>query len=406
MTVAPRKIGVFVAGGPAAGINGVIKGLVQECANSGITVLGFLDGAYGLVFGRFMHLRREMVENIHLLGGSIIGTSRYRADLDGPDRERILQHLAREGVEGLVSIGGEGTLQLAERLRQMGLRVVHVPKTIDNDIAGVNQTFGFDTAVHEAARMLAAIKLDAQSSGLWFVVEVMGRYTGHLALEAGLASGCSRVLIPEEGPIDVAALANLISTRSRAGAAWGVILAAESANFGDGYLKRHGRLGGVAEELARRLESTCRKRSIRCQIRTSNLGYFLRCAVPTGFDRSYAATLGFGAATFIQDPGYSGQMVTLDDDHLKGVPLETVAGVVKPVDLGGIRYQALQAMAAYESAEADVSGHERVWLSAEQTLGWLDRHTSLDTVSSMAMRLGIPTERLLEVLQEMVPRQE
>jgi ATP-dependent phosphofructokinase / diphosphate-dependent phosphofructokinase len=395
------KIGVFVAGGPAPGINGVIKGIVQEADNSALRVLGFLDGADGLVHGRFVHLTRRMVEDIHIQGGSILGTSRYKMDAEGRDLARILDHLRREGVDGLISIGGEGTLQLADHLRRAGVRIVHVPKTIDNDIAGVAQTFGFDTAVHEASRMLTAVKLDAESSDLWFVVEIMGRYTGHLALEAGLAAGCTRVLIPEEGLVNIDELACMIDTRCRCGQPWGVILIAESAHFGEGCITRYGRLGGVSEALAERLEGVCGERKIPVRIRTSNLGYFLRCAIPTGFDRSYAAKLGLGAAQFIVDPARSGQMVSVVDDHLEAVPMEEVAGKVKAVDLSGIRYRALTAVTAYESARADLVDQTRTRDHAGKTLRWLDSHADAETVSAVAMRLGIPAETLLDVLHDL-----
>jgi len=395
------KIGVFVAGGPAAGINGVIKGIVQEADNQGVRVVGFLDGAQGLLEGRFVHLTRQMVEDIHILGGSVLGTSRYKIDPAGGDIERICANLRHEGIDGLVSIGGEGTLQLADRLRCGGIRIVHVPKTIDNDIDGVAQTFGFDTAVHEASRMLTAIKMDAQAGDNWFIVEIMGRYTGHLALEAGLAAGCTRVLIPEEGEIRVDELVELVRTRARCGHPWGVILVAESANFGQGYITRYGRLGGISDELAVRLEQACKEQGVACKVRTSNLGYFLRCAEPTGFDRSYAAKLGLGAARFILDPARSGEMVTVADDHFAGVPMAQVAGKVKKVDLKGIRFQALSATAAYESARADLQEHERAWQEAPRTLGWLDRHADVETVKNLAMRLGVPVETLLEVLRDL-----
>ncbi|MFN3652324.1 MAG: 6-phosphofructokinase [Armatimonadota bacterium] len=394
------KIGVFVAGGPAAGINAVIKGIVQEADNAGVRVMGFLNGAKGLVDGRFVHLTRERVEDVHILGGSIIGTSRYRIDDRGEDLARICGHLQREGIDGLISIGGEGTLQLADRLRQTGLRVVHVPKTIDNDIAGVEQSFGYDTAVHEAARMLTAIKLDAEASGHWFVVEIMGRYAGHLALEAGLAAGCTRVLIPEEGSIDVGELAELVRTRAASGLNWGVVLVAESAHFGDGHLTRYGRLGGISDALAERLERACAESS-PVAVRTSNLGYFLRCAEPTGFDRSYAAKLGQGATRFILDPERTGHMVTVEGDTFRAVPMEEVAGKVKLVDLDGVRYRALQAAAAYESARADLDAQQRTWEAAPHSIGWLDRNTSMETLSSVAMRLGVGTDDLLKVLEDL-----
>jgi 6-phosphofructokinase len=401
LPASPDKIGVFVAGGPAPGINAVIKGIVQEAENVDVRVSGYLDGARGLVHDHFVDLNRRIVENVHILGGSILGTSRYRIDEEGGDLERIVSQLHREGVDGLISIGGEGTLQLADCLRRAGLRVVHVPKTIDNDIAGLEQSFGFDTAVHEAGRMLSAVKLDAEAGDHWFVVEIMGRYTGHLALEAGLSAGCTRVLIPEDGPINVDDLLALMQTRAACGQDWGVILVAESAHFGEGYITRYGRLGGVAEELANRLDQHCQTAGLRRSIRTSNLGYFLRCARPTAFDRAYAAKLGYGAARFILDPQLSGQMVTVEHDHLVGVPMEEVAGKTKPVDLGGVRYAALCAMAGYESARVTLAGQKRALDGAAKAIRWLDYHADLETIRALAMRLGVPAETVIEVLQEL-----
>jgi 6-phosphofructokinase 1 len=400
-----QKIGVFVAGGPAPGINGVIKGIVQAADIAGLRVFGFLEGARGLVEGRFVRLTRRMVEDIHAQGGSILRTSRHRIDDDGRDIARILENLRHEGIEALISIGGEGTLKLADVLRRAGIRIVHVPKTIDNDIAGVPQTFGFDSAVNEASRMLSAIKLDAEAAGSWFVVEIMGRYTGHLALEAGIAAGCTRVLIPEEGPIQLEELVSLVESRARCGQPWGVILVAESAHFGDGYITRDGRLGGVCETLAERLETGCRARELRTSVRTSNLGYFLRCTEPTGFDRSYAAQLGLGAAQFIQDPALSGRMVTVVDDRLCPVPLEEVAGVAKAVDLQGIRYQALRAISEYESARVELKDQQRALRNAAVHLNWLDRHADPGTIRDLAMRLGVSLPDLLDSLEDLQARE-
>jgi len=400
-----RKVGVFVAGGPAPGINGVIKGIVQAADLSGIAVFGFLEGARGLVEDHFVRLTRQMVEDIHVLGGSILRTSRYRIDDEGRDLARIVENLHREGIEALISIGGEGTLKLADVLRKAGIRIVHVPKTIDNDIAGVTQTFGFDSAVNEASRMLTAIKLDAEAGSHWFVIEIMGRYTGHLALEAGLASGCTRVLIPEEGPIQVNDLVSLMESRTRCGQCWGVILVAESAHFGAGYLTRDGRLGGVCESLAERLTLGAKERGLKVSIRTSNLGYVLRCAEPTGFDRSYAAQLGLGAAEFIQDPARSGQMVTVVEDRLHGVPMESVAGVAKAVDLKGIRYQTLRAIADYESARVELADQQRALQRSAAQLYWLDRHADVETLRELAMRLGVALPDLLDSLEDLKARE-
>jgi 6-phosphofructokinase 1 len=395
------RIGLFVAGGPAAGINAVVKGVVLEADNRDVRVLGYLNGAHGLLYDRFVTLTRRMVEDIHATGGSVVGTSRFRIDEARGDVQTIVRNLEGERIDGLISIGGEGTLQLANVLRRAGVNVVHVPKTIDNDIAGVAQSFGFDTAVHEASRMLSAIKLDAESCGLWFVVEIMGRYTGHLAVEAGLASACTRVLIPEEGLIDVDSLVALIDARARSGLDWGVILVAESAHFGEGHITRYGRLGGVADELAQRLERRCAEREVACKIRTSNLGYCLRAGTPTGFDRSYAIKLGLGAARLLLRDRRFGVMVTVEDNRLGAVPMENVAGVMKKVDLSGVPYRSLQCCAEYESTRIEAEERRRLMAGAARILDWLDRNADMETARELAMRLGVEPETLLAVLQDM-----
>jgi 6-phosphofructokinase 1 len=356
-----RKIGVFVAGGPAAGINGVIKGIVQEAHNEGLEVIGFSDGAEGLLQCRTCLLTRAMVEDIPMMGGSILGTSRIDPRRIDGGVERILANLQSVGAEALISIGGEGTLQLAHLLCQRGVPIVHVPKTIDNDIHGIAQTFGFDTAVNEASRLLGALKLDAETSSLWFVAEIMGRYTGHLALEAGIAAGVTRVLIPEEGPIDLNALCEMVASRRQIDAPWGVILAAESAYFDEDPLETKKPLGGIGKEIAARLEAELDRRQISAKIRMASLGYFLRCAEPTGFDKSYAAKLGLAAVDFLLHEETHGCMVAISDDRLQPIPLEAVSGKVKRVDLTGVRYQALQECHHYEAGRVGLLQRRMEW---------------------------------------------
>jgi ATP-dependent phosphofructokinase / diphosphate-dependent phosphofructokinase len=401
-----KTLGIFVAGGPAAGINGVTKGIVQEADNHGVRVYGYLNGAEGLVHGRRVLLTRRLVEDIHLLGGTVLGTSRFKlADVEN-GVEQVVQTLRRGGIEGLISIGGEGTLQLADLLRQHGIRIVHVPKTIDNDIFGIAQTFGFDTAVNEASRLLAAVKLDADSSDLWFVVEIMGRFTGHLALESGLAAGATRVLIPEEGPIDIDELCRLVDSRRQIGANWGVILVAESANFGDGYVMKDGRLGGVGELLAARLEKELTARQIPAKIRTSSLGYFLRCAEPTGFDKAYAARLGMAAVDLILDPATDGHMVSFQDEHLHPIPMQESAGKTKEVDRSGVRYRALKQSESYESGIAGLLARRTQRDLGPLIIEWLRDNAVLDTCPNIAMRLGLPLNEVQEKMEELEQQHE
>jgi ATP-dependent phosphofructokinase / diphosphate-dependent phosphofructokinase len=397
-----ENIGVFVAGGPAAGINGVTKGIVQEADNHEIRVHGFLNGCEGLIYDRHVLLTREIVEDIHVMGGTILGTSRLNPLKVENGVERILENLRRHSIDGLVAIGGEGTLQLADLLRQNGIPIVHVPKTIDNDIQGIAQTFGFDTAVNEASLLLGAIKLDAESSNLWFVVEIMGRYTGHLAVESGLAAGVTRTLIPEEGTIDVAGLCDLVAARREIGAPWGVILVAESAHFGQGHIKRKDRLGGVAERLAELLAAELEARQIPASIRAASLGYFLRCADPTGFDKAYAAQLGMGAVGFLLNDETHGCMVSIVEDRLVPVPMEQVAGQTKSVNLAGVQYTALKESERYESGRAGLLMRKRARQLAPTVLDWFRTNHCLDTVTNIARHLGLSREEALDTLEDLV----
>ena len=400
MSDVPRRIATFVAGGPAAGINGVIKGIVQAADNLDIRVDGYLDGAHGLYHRKVVSLTRRMVENIPLLGGSILGTSRFFLESDD-HIERVVANLREECVDGVISIGGEGTLQLSDRLRRHGVRAVHVPKTIDNDIAGVHQTFGFDTAVHEASRALSAIKLDAETCGLWFVVEIMGRYTGHLALEAGIASGCTRVLIPEAGPIQVAELQDLICSRAAVGLDWGVILVAESAHLGEGFITEHGRLGGIARVLAEHLSAPCTAVPEPPKLRHASLGYVLRCAQPTGYDRAYAAKLGLAAVQLMVESGSDGAVVGIQGESLKAIPMAEVAGVLKRVDLDGIHYRAMRAGEEYETARREILAHDKAHAISAERLRWLSQHADTRTMEQIAMRLGVEIETLIEVVGDL-----
>jgi 6-phosphofructokinase 1 len=180
----------------------------------------------------------------------------------------------------------------------------------------------------------------------------MGRYTGHLALESGIAAGVTRVLIPEEGPIDLDALCEMVAARRAIHANWGVILAAESAYFDEDPLVTQKPVGGIGEILAKKLREELEHRKIPARIRTASLGYFLRCAEPTGFDKSYAAKLGMTSVSCLLNEKTVGTMVSIVDDRLVPVPIESVAGKVKRVDLSGVRYLALQECHRYESCRA------------------------------------------------------
>jgi len=397
-----ERIGIFVAGGPAAGINSVIKGVVQAADNHGIRVLGYRHGAKGLYEDDFMHLCREQVENIDFLGGSVLGISRYDLREHPGSSAEIARRLRDSGVEGLVSIGGEGTLRLANELRSEGVPIVHVPKTIDNDIRGVPQTFGFDTAVQEATRLLSTLKLDAEAADTWFVVEIMGRSAGHLAMESGIAAGVTNTQIPEDGAIDLDSLIELIRSRKQAKLDWGVILVAEACTFpGENAIRHGGRYGGVGDTLAERIEARCADEGISLRVRTSHLGYFLRCAAPTGFDREYAARLGLCAVAGLLDSAKHGTMVCVHDDVERFIPIAKTAGEPRRVDTDGARYRAMCLLNRYAAAEQDLRERKTLRGSYPEALAWLGDNLTPETLDLLAARIDDNAPHLIEALLDL-----
>ncbi|HOX37079.1 MAG TPA: 6-phosphofructokinase [Candidatus Brocadiia bacterium] len=194
-----NKVGIIVGGGPAPGINSVIRGAALAAAEAGVETLGFLSGCEGLISGNHRVLSPEYVGELLRRGGICIGTSRKRPSKTAEKDEFAIIHdvLAKLGVRGLVTIGGDDTLGTARRLNESGIPCVHVCKTIDNDLPATDITFGHDTAVGVAADILADLATDARSAGRWVVAELMGRQSGSLAFRAGLAAGVHRTLIRE-----------------------------------------------------------------------------------------------------------------------------------------------------------------------------------------------------------------
>ena len=346
-------LGILVGGGPAPGINGVIGAATIAAERSGVRVLGLLDGFKWLIRGQSDHvtrLRSHELERVHLEGGSILRTSRANPMKRAGDLDRVVDTLADLGVDRLVTIGGDDTATSAFALaRHAGerLRVVHVPKTIDNDLplpAGI-PTFGFETAREQAARIVAQLVEDARTTQRWYFVVVMGRKAGHLALGAGKAAGANLTLIPEdwaEGPI---ALEDIVRTLEGAivkaladGREDGVAVIAEGmgerleASDLDGLDEverdEHGhiRLAEVplGSLLRDRVRSRLRERGIELTIGEKNVGYELRCAPPNAFDLEYTRDLGAGAVKILLEGGtaalitrQNGAIVALDISALQ-----------------------------------------------------------------------------------------
>lgn len=352
MTSPIRRIAICTGGGDAPGLNAVIRAVVTAAANRGWETVGIRDGFGGILSpghypgGGVVPLSRERVRGISHLGGTILGTTNKGNPFSFPvrladgttgavDRSgEILDYFAREGIDALVSVGGDGSLTIANELHRRGLRVVGVPKTIDNDLDKTFTTFGFDSAVSFATECLDRLHSTAQSHQRVMVVEVMGRYAGWIALHAGIAGGAHAVLIPEIA-FDIDKVAAKVSERDSEGRLHSLVVVAEGALPRDGHhalvapaeVGHAERLGGIGEYVAHELAQRTGK-----DTRLVVLGHLLRGGSPTAFDR--LAALRFGAAAVrALDAGMSGVMVALAFPDVNYVNLEEVAGRMKAVPL-------------------------------------------------------------------------
>ncbi len=349
-----RRIALSTGGGDAPGLNAVIRATVSAALRRGWECVGIRDGYNGLLLperypqGGLVDMTYERVRGIAHLGGTILGTTNKgnpfhfpQPQSDGSVKEvdrsdDLLERFAQAGIDALVTVGGDGSLGIAYELHRKGLRVVGVPKTIDNDLDKTFTTFGFDTAVAFATECIDRLHSTAESHQRIMVVEVMGRYAGWIALHAGLAGGAHAILLPEI-PFDLAGVAEKITHRDAQGRSYSIVVVAEGAfpKAGARALAAPAeaghaeRLGGMGERVARELAQRTGK-----DARAVVLGHLLRGGSPTAFDR--IAALRFGAAAVrALDQGLSGVMVSLAFPNVDYVPLADVAGRMKAVPLDG-----------------------------------------------------------------------
>ncbi|MDQ6524161.1 6-phosphofructokinase [Nocardioides sp. LHD-245] len=328
------RVGVLTGGGDCPGLNAVIRAVVRKGVNQhGFEFVGFRDGWRGPLDGVTMPLGIEQCRGILPRGGTILGSSRTNPFGVEGGVERITDNLAAAGVDALVAIGGEDTLGVATRLAELGVAVVGVPKTIDNDLSGTDFTFGFDTAVNIATEAIDRLHTTAESHHRVLVVEVMGRHAGWIALHAGIAGGASSVLIPES-PFDIAAVCAHVETRFRSEYA-PIIVVSEGALPADGSGMTlvsgekdafgHVRLGGIGDRLAHEIERRTGK-----EARAVVLGHIQRGGTPSAFDRWLATRFGLQAIDAVADGEY-GVMVALRGTAIVRVPLAEGTGELKLV---------------------------------------------------------------------------
>ncbi len=328
------RVGVLTGGGDCPGLNAVIRAVVRKGVKEhGFEFIGFRDGWRGPLEGVTMPLGIEQCRGILPRGGTILGSSRTNPFAVEGGVERIRENLAAAGVEALVAIGGEDTLGVATKLADLGVKVVGVPKTIDNDLSGTDFTFGFDTAVNIATEAIDRLHTTAESHHRVLVVEVMGRHAGWIALHSGIAGGASAVLIPEV-PFDVEAVCAHVETRFRSEYA-PIIVVSEGAVPADGTGMTlvsgekdafgHVRLGGIGDRLAHEIEQRTGK-----EARAVVLGHIQRGGTPTAFDRWLATRFGLQAIDAVAEGEY-GVMVALRGTDIVRVPLIEGTGQLKVV---------------------------------------------------------------------------
>ena len=337
-----RKIGVLTGGGDAPGLNAVIRAVVKTGCNAGLEVLGIEDSFDGLLeANRSRPLTPRDVTGILRRGGTILGTVNTGDPFvksvetsDGPRTyaDRCVEMFGRISLDGLIVIGGDGTLAIAHRFAERGLPVIGVPKTIDNDIVGTTNCFGFDTAVAFASDAIDRLHTTAEAHRRIMVVEVMGRYAGWIALYAGIGGGADVILIPEI-PYDIEQVASRIRERDAWGARFSIVVVAEGVRPRDGSRSlieegargRAERLGGAGQRVARELEELTGK-----ETRTVVLGHLQRGGSPTAFDRVLATRFG-GKAVELVLAGERDRMVAFDPPDIISVPLADVVGRIRNV---------------------------------------------------------------------------
>jgi 6-phosphofructokinase 1 len=341
------RIALSTGGGDAPGLNAVIRAAVLSACNRGWEVLGIKKGYAGLLGEEeVIPMTPTTVRGIAHLGGTILRTTNRGNPFSYPviqpdgscieqDRsEELIENARRLGIDAMISIGGDGSLTIAHQLCERGMRIVCVPKTIDNDVSGTITTFGFDTAVNTALEAIDKLHTTAESHDRVIVLEVMGRHAGFIALHAGLAGTADVILIPEI-PYDIDKVCEKIVARGRAGRHFSIVVIAEGAYpkgesvhvLGKSMPGQAVRVGGVAESLAQDIQERTKK-----ETRSLILGHLQRGGMPTGYDRLLAVRFGGAAVRAVAEEKWD-HMIALQSPHIVAIPLATVLKTPKRVEV-------------------------------------------------------------------------
>ena len=337
-----KKIGILTGGGDCPGLNAAIRSVVRHAFFShNWEVVGIQDGFAGTYEKRFTPLSLDRVRNLLARGGTILGSSNQANPFSYPVApgenkdvsDACVANVKAEGIEAVVVVGGDGTMSIAEKLMKKGLPVVGIPKTIDNDLEATEYTIGFQTAVEVAVEALDRLHTTAESHDRVIICEVMGRYAGWIALNAGLSTGADIILVPEMD-YDVERIFATLHARRAAGSSYSIVVVAEGAKpmGGDyavaaaGDATREQRLGGAGERLAQSVRT-----NTDYDVRVSVLGHILRGGTPCAFDRNLATRFGVKAVELIAKGAY-GEVAALRSGSIVSSPIEQAVAKLKLVD--------------------------------------------------------------------------
>ncbi len=338
-----KRIGILTGGGDCPGLNAAIRATAKTAIQRGYEVIGIQHGWKGFIDDEYETLDRINTSGIIDRGGTILGTSRVSPLRIENGTQRVFDGFKKLGLTALVVLGGEGTLSVTSKLFKMGLPVVGIPKTIDNDVMGTDFTIGFQTAVQIATEALDRLRSTAESHHRVMLLEVMGRHAGWIATYAGMSNGADAILIPEI-PMDKAkleGLCHMLKERNRKGINFSIVVVAEGTELEGKTMGRRsfsisknektyvlGRIGNVLGEII--------ERKTGLETRVSSLDYIQRGGTPVAYDRSLATAFGVKATQLIQEKKY-GEMTALKGNRITSVLLEKVADGIKTVNLNAYR---------------------------------------------------------------------
>jgi 6-phosphofructokinase 1 len=335
------RVGILTGGGDCPGLNAVIRAAVRKgIFHYDDQFLGFLEGWRGVIDDNHEVIDLDKVKGILPRGGTILRTSRTNPTKRAGGLEKCIENLRRNNVDALIAIGGDDTQSVSKKLFEHGVKVVGVPKTIDNDLSGTDFCFGFDTAVNIATEAIDRVHTTAEAHNRVMVVEVMGRDSGWIAIYSGIAGGADVILIPER-PFDIDEIAETLKRRHSRGRYFSVVVVAEGAKFSADTDPKHGapvvtdlgkdefghvRLGGIGNVLAREIEHRT-----GFETRAVVLGHIQRGGSPTAFDRVLATRYGIGAIDMVHK-GEFGSMVALRGTEIVSIPLSEAISTTRTVD--------------------------------------------------------------------------